>query len=83
MSFLWAMILGILSFVLTWMWRPGLMAVILVVNTTLPAVTEPLKALFTPLVDMQARIFRQIRVQGWLNGGLFDSLAGKKPQHVV
>ena len=82
LSFLWAIVLGITSFVLAWIWNPGLKALIIVVSTTLPAVTEPLKALFTPLVDVQARVFRQIRVQGWLNGGLLNPLL-KKQDHVV
>lgn len=75
LAFLWAVILSIVSFVISWLWNPSLKAMLLVVGATLPAVTEPLKALFTPLVDVAARIFRQIHVKGSLDGKLLSPLA--------
>lgn len=81
-SIFWALQLAMLAFILTWIWRPVLKMVLIVVSSTLPAVTEPLKILFTPLVDVQARIFRQIRVKGWLNGELLNPLA-KKETHLA
>ena len=82
LSFVWGLILSIISFTVTWLWNPGLKSMLLVISATLPAVTEPLKALFTPLVDVQARVFRQIRVQAWLNGGLLSPIT-KREQHIA
>ena len=69
-AFLWALIYGIVVFVLSWIWSPALRLTLLTVNAILPAVTEPLRALFMPLVDVSARFFRQIRIKLSLDGGL-------------
>ena len=82
LSFLLAIVLGVASFVLAWMWNPGLKALMMALGAILPVITEPMKVFLTPLVDVQARVFRQIRVQGWLNGGLLNPLL-KKEKHVV
>ncbi len=81
-SFLWAVVLGTLSFILAWLLNPALKATILTVSRILPALTEPLKALLTPLVDVHARIFRQIRVRSWLEGGLMSPFA-KREEHAA
>lgn len=38
-------------------------------GAVIPAAVEPMKAFLTPLVDVHARIFRQIRIAATLNGG--------------
>lgn len=76
MSLLWAITLGILSFVLVWIWTPTFRALMFTSGRLLPAATEPLKALLIPIVDVHARLFRQIRVKSWLNGSLMAPLLG-------
>lgn len=78
----WGIILSFVSFTMSWLWNPSLKVFLLVVNSTLPAITEPLKALFTPLVDVSARVFRQIRVKASLDGGLMSPFA-KSPVQIV
>jgi len=69
-AFLFAFLYGLTSFILSWIWSPSLRLTLLTVNAVLPVVTEPLRALFLPLVDVSARIFRQIRIKTTLDGGL-------------
>lgn len=82
---MWALLLSLVAFVVTWMYSPGLKMVLLVINSTLPIVTEPLKALFTPLIDVLARVFRQIKVDATLGGGLLAPLSrgGQYAEHRV
>ena len=75
LAILWGLQLSLIVFVVTWIYHPGLKIVLLVVNATLPIVTEPLRALFTPLVDVLARVFRQIRVNTTVNGDLLTPLS--------
>ena len=72
--FIWAVMNGIVVFFHVWIWGPTLKFILLVTYAVMPLVTEPLRALFTPLVDVQARIFRQIRVQANLSGPLAEKL---------
>ena len=69
-AFFWAFIYGIIVFILSWIWSPALRLILLMINAILPLVTEPLRALFSPLVDVAARFFRQIRIKLSLDGGL-------------
>lgn len=64
----WGIIFSLVSFILTWIWNPVLKLSLLLIGVTMPSVTEPLKALFGPLVDVQARIFRQIHIN-WKPSG--------------
>jgi len=72
--FIWAVFNGIVVFFHVWIWGPILKFILLVTYAVMPLVTEPLRGLFTPLVDVQARIFRQIRVQANLSGPLAEKL---------
>ena len=74
LAFIWAVINGIMAFIHVWMWGPTLKFILLCFFAVMPLVTEPLRALCTPLVDVQARIFRQIRVQANLSGPLAEKL---------
>lgn len=82
LAVIWGIILSFVSFTISWLLYPSLKSFLLVVNSTLPALTEPLKAFFTPLVDVSARFFRQIRVKASLDGGLMSPFA-KSPVQIV
>ena len=75
LAFIWAVINGIMAFIHVWIWGPALKLSLLWIYAVIPLVTEPLRAIFTPLVDVQARVFRQIRVQANLTGPLAEKLA--------
>ena len=74
LAFIWAIINGIMAFIHVWIWGPVLKLSLLWIYAVMPLVTEPLRAMCTPLVDVQARIFRQIRVQANLSGPLAEKL---------
>ena len=63
LAILFAIINGIVSFVHVWIFGPSLKVTLLWVYAVAPLATAPLTAIYTPLVDATARIFRQIRVQ--------------------
>ena len=75
-AFIWAIINGITAFIHVWLWGPALKLTLLWIYAVTPLVTVPLRAIFTPLVDIQARIFRQIRVQANLTGPFAEKFAG-------
>ena len=75
MAIIWAIINGIMVFVLVWLYQPLLRLTIMWVYAFTPLVTVPLQAIFTPLVDVGARIFRQIRIKATLDGSFAESLA--------
>lgn len=75
MAFIWAILYGFVMFYITYLWSPALRLALILVNTALPLVTEPLRALLSPLADVAARVFRQIRIKAKLNGGLLSPLA--------
>ncbi len=70
LAFLWAIINGVMAFVHTWIYNPALKAILLWVYAITPLFTEPLRAIFKPLVDVSARIFRQIRISTNFSGGV-------------
>ena len=76
-SLLWAIINGIMVFVLVWIYQPALRMVIMWIYAITPLATVPLQAIFTPLVDVGARIFRQIRIKVRLDGSFAERLAGQ------
>ena len=78
MAFLWAVLYGFIMFYITYIWSPALRLILLLINTALPVITEPLRALLTPLADVAARMFRQIRIKAQLNGGLLSPLAQQR-----
>ena len=75
LAFIWAIVYGIIMFYITYVWSPSLRLALILINTALPLATEPLRAFLTPLADVAARIFRQIRIKAQLNGGLLSPLA--------
>ena len=78
LTIVWAIVNGITTFVLVWVWGPALRYFIVWVYAVTPAVTTPYRALLAPLVDVAARIFRQIRVQANINGSLGKKLGGQE-----
>ncbi len=70
LAFLWAIINGLMAFVHTWIYNPALKAILLWVYAIAPIFTEPLRAFLKPLVDVSARIFRQIRVSTNFSGSV-------------
>ena len=75
MAILWAIINGIMVFVLVWLYQPALRLTIMWIYAATPLITVPLQAIFTPLVDVSARLFRQIRVKATLDGSFAERLA--------
>lgn len=75
MSILWAIINGIMVFILVWIYQPALRMTIMWIYAITPLATVPLQAIFTPLVDVVARIFRQIRIKAKLDGSFAERLA--------
>ena len=65
---LYATLNGIMSFIYVWIYGPAIKIILLWVYAVEPLVTAPVRAIFVPLVDGTARIFRQIRIQVHLNG---------------
>ena len=62
LAVVFALINAFVSFVHVWIFGPLAKVVLLWVYAIIPLAVAPLKAFFTPLVDVHARIFRQIRV---------------------
>lgn len=76
-AFIWAIINGINTFIHVWIWGPTLKFIQVWIFALAPVITVPLRAILTPLVDAQARIFRQIRVHANLNGPFAKAFAGQ------
>ena len=83
MALLWALLNGIMVFILVWLYQPALRVTVMWIYAVTPLVTVPLQAIFTPLVDIQARIFRQIRIKANLDGSFAERLAGHTHTHSV
>ena len=75
----WAIINGITSFVMVWMWGPALRLIVVVVYCVAPAFYVPVQAILSPIVDVSARIFRQCVIQAKLSG----SVETPKQAHIV
>ena len=67
----WAFVNGIMAFIYSWIWSPALRLSIFWLAAALPLVTMPLVVIFKPLVDVSARMFRQIQIKANLNGQLY------------
>ena len=65
-----AFINSLMAFVLVWLWGPVLRLTIILTYAVTPLATVPIQAILTPLVDVQARFFRQIRVHAVLGGSV-------------
>ena len=77
-AFLFAIINAIMAFIHVWIYGPLLKLTLLWVYATAPLVVAPIRAIYRPLVDASARVFRQIRVDGKLNGSYAERLAGSR-----
>lgn len=60
-----------MAFMVTWVLQPSIRLGLFVVGAVLPVFLEPLKIVLSLLRDVQARVFRQIRINAEL-GGSFD-----------
>lgn len=77
LTVIWAIVNGITAFVLVWLWGPALRYAIVWIYAFAPAVTTPMRALISPIVDVLARIFRQCRIQANVSGSLERKLTGQ------
>ena len=68
LAIIFGIINGIVSFGHVWLYGPLLKYTLIVVYSAAPLATVPLVALLTPLVDVHARFFRQIRIRFNLTG---------------
>ena len=68
-------------FFVVWMYQPLLRVLVMLTYAFAPLVTVPLQAVFTPLVDVNARLFRQIRIKANL-GGTFAERFQTRSNHV-
>ncbi len=78
LTFVWALTNGIIVFYLVWIWGPVLRLFIVLIYSIAPAVTTPVQALLSPLVDVLARIFRQCRIKADIGGNLGRRLTGQE-----
>ena len=83
LAIIWAVINGIMVFILVWLYQPVLRMTVMWIYAVTPLVTVPLQAIYTPLVDAHARIFRQIRIKAKLDGSFAERLAGINSQRQV
>ncbi|XP_003383143.1 PREDICTED: uncharacterized protein LOC100632316 [Amphimedon queenslandica] len=65
---LFAILAGVMAFVVTWILQPSIRLGLFVVGAVLPVFLEPLKIVLSLLKDVQARVFRQIRINASLGG---------------
>ena len=79
LMFVWAIINGIMIFVLVWIWGPVLRLMVVTIYSVAPAYYVPVQAVLSPIVDVFARLFRQCVFRIKLNGGVATS----KQEHVV
>ena len=63
LAFIGALLSAVTSFLYTWAWGPLLKNFIFWVYAVAPVVSVPIQALYTPLVDATARLFRHIRIK--------------------
>lgn len=68
MTFVWACINGTAVFYCVWCWGPSLKLIKLFVHSFAPAIVLPMQVICSPIVDIFARILRQMRVQAIVLG---------------
>ena len=83
MAVIWAVLNSIMVFLLVWLYQPLLRMIIMLSYALSPLVSVPLQAIYTPLIDAHARIFRQIRIKAKLDGSFAERLAGAISQRQV
>ena len=77
-AILFAMLNGIMSFIHVWIFGPTLKLTLLWIYAVAPLATAPVRAIYVPLVDATARIFRQIRLQARLSGPIPEYIARER-----
>ena len=68
LTFVWGCLNGLAVFCCVWVWGPQLKLLLLCLHSCAPAITTPVQVLCTPVVDVFARILRQVRVQAIVLG---------------
>lgn len=68
MMFVWGCVNGSTVFCCVWFWGPILKLILLWVHSCAPAIVTPVQVVCTPIVDVFARILRQIRMQAIVIG---------------
>ena len=68
LAMVWACMNGLAVFCCVWVWGPYLKLILLCLHSCAPAIVTPVQVLCTPIVDVFARILRQVRVQAIVLG---------------
>lgn len=68
MTFVWGCVNGAAVFCCVWLWGPTLKLIKLSVHSCAPACVLPVQVICTPIVDVFARILRQVRMQAIVLG---------------
>lgn len=68
MTFVWGCVNGSTVFCCVWMWGPTLKLIKLTVHSCAPAIVVPVQVICTPIVDVFARMLRQLRLQAIILG---------------
>ena len=68
LTFVWGCVNGSTVFCCMWVWSPILKLILLSVHSCAPAIVVPIQVLCAPIVDVAARIFRQVRLQAIILG---------------
>lgn len=68
LTFVWGCINGSTIFCCMWVWSPILKLILLCVHSCAPTIVVPVQVVCGPIVDVSARIFRQIRFQAIILG---------------
>ena len=79
-AFIGGLINAMMVFIHVWLHGPLLKLYLLWTYAFAAYVVAPIRAMYQPLVDASARVFRQIRVDGKLNGSYAERLAGSRPR---
>ena len=80
MAFVGGIINAINVFCHVWVCGPALKLFILWTYTCASVIIAPIRAIYRPLVDASARVFRQIRIDGKWSGSSVEKLTGPRGQ---
>lgn len=68
MTFVWGFLTGSTVFCCVWLWGPALKIFTLCCHLGAPVIYIPFQVICAPIVDVAARIFRQVRMQAIILG---------------
>lgn len=68
MTFVWGCMNGSAVFCCVWMWGPTLKLITLCIHSCAPVFVIPVQVICSPIVDVFARILRQVRMQAIIIG---------------